>query len=108
MTRERRTVEQSPDKDERKGILLSWVDDLEEATLNVLFWTGLEVEKVEHSGCEEGRDEEEEEAEPVLEADDASDGTCEAGGDELDVVYRIRVEENVRSAETLLLLLGGE
>jgi hypothetical protein len=87
---------------------LSWVDDLKEATLNILFWIGLEVDKVEHDGCEEGRDEEEEEAEPVLEADDPSDGTGEAGGDELDVVYGIGVEEDVRSAETLLLVLGGE
>jgi aspartate-semialdehyde dehydrogenase len=76
--------------------------------LNILFWIGLEVDKVEHDGGEEGRDEEEEEAEPVLEAYDPCDGAGEAGGDELDVVYGIGVEEDVRSAEALLLVLGGE
>ena len=87
---------------------MSWVHDLKEATLNVLLWTGLEVDKVEHDRREEGGEEEEEEAEPVLETDYPSNGAGEAGGDELDVVYGISVEEDVRSAEALLLVLGGE
>jgi hypothetical protein len=87
---------------------LSWVDDFKEASLNVFFWIGLEVDKVEHDGGEEGCEEEEEESEPVLKPDDPSDGAGEAGGDELDVVYGVGVEEDVRSAEALLLVLGGE
>ena len=105
---ERRTVEQSPHEDERESILLSWVYDLKEAALNVLFRIGLEVDKVEHDGCEEGREEEEEKAEPVLETDDSCDCAGEAGRDELDVVYGIGVGEDVRTAEPLLLVFGGE
>src|SRR6266702_85107 len=107
-TRERRTVEQGPEEVERKGILLSWVDDLKETTLNVLVWIGLEVDKVEHDGREEGREEEEEEPEPVLETDDSSNSAGEAGRDELDVVYGIGVEEEVRTTQPLLLVFGGE
>lgn len=102
------SVEQSPDEDKRESILLSWVDDLKVATLNVLFWIGLEVDKVEHDGCEEGREEEEEEPEPVLETDDSSDSAGEAGRDKLDVVYRIAVEEDVGTIQPLLLVFGGE
>ena len=107
-TKEGRTVEQSPDEDERESILLSWVDNLKDSTLNVLFWVPLEVDKVEYNGCEEGCDEEEEKAEPVLETDDSGDGTGEARRDKLDVVYGIGVEEEVRGTEPLLLVFGGE
>ena len=108
LIKERQTVEQSPHEDERESILLSWVENLKEATLDVLFRICLEVDKVEYDGREEGREKEEEKAEPVLETDDSSDGAGKAGRDELDVVYGIGVEEDVRSAEPLLLVFGGE
>ncbi len=106
--RARRTVEQSPDQDERERVLLSWIEDLKETTLNVLLWIGLEVDKVEDEGGEEGREKEEDEAEPVLEADDAGYGTGEAGRDELYIVYGVAVGEDVRSVQpSLLLVVGG-
>jgi hypothetical protein len=76
---------------------LSWIHGLKEATLEILFGVRLEVEEVEYDGSEEGCKDEENETEPVLEAEYASDCAGEARGDELDVVYRISIEEDVRS-----------
>ena len=56
----------------------------------------LEVEEVQHDGGEEGREDEEQETKPVLEAKYPGDCTGEAGGDELDVVYRVIIEQDVR------------
>ena len=76
---------------------MSWIHGLKQATLKVLFGARFEVEEVEYNGSDERCEDEQNETEPVLEAEDASDCTGEARGDELDVVYRIIVEENVRS-----------
>lgn len=75
---------------------MSWIHGLEEATLEILFGVRLEVEKVEYDGSEERCEEEEDEPEPVLETEYASDRAGEARGDELDVVYNVVVEEDVR------------
>jgi hypothetical protein len=76
---------------------LSWIHGLEEAALEILFGVRLEVEEVEYDGSEEGCKDEENETEPVLEAEYPSDCAGEARGDELDVVYRISIEEDVGS-----------
>ena len=56
----------------------------------------LEVEEVQYGGGEEGRKDEEQETKPVLEAKYPGDCTAEAGGDELDVVYRVVIEQDMR------------
>ncbi|KAI0291609.1 hypothetical protein B0F90DRAFT_1812118 [Multifurca ochricompacta] len=75
--------------------------------MNIFFWTGFDVEEVEQHGSKKGGEDEQDEAKPILEAEDASDSACEARRDELDVVYRIGIEEDMRT-EKLLLLLGGQ
>ena len=76
---------------------MSWIHGLEEPTLEILSGVRLEVEKVKYNGSEERCKEEENETEPVLEAEYASDCAREARGDEFDVVYRVVVEEDMRS-----------
>lgn len=76
---------------------MSWIHGLEEPALEILLGVHFEVEKVEYNGSEERCKEEENETEPVLEAEYASDCAREAGGDEFDVVYRVVVEEYVGS-----------
>jgi hypothetical protein len=76
---------------------LSRIDDLDETTLNILFWVPLEVKKVEVEGGRERGDDEEDETKPVFEAEYASYCAGEAGRDELDIVYRVVVEQDVRT-----------
>ena len=51
---------------------------------------------MEYEGSEERRKDEEDKPEPVLEAKYSSDCTSEAGGDELDVVYGVVIEQDMR------------
>lgn len=51
---------------------------------------------MQYGGGEEGRKDEEQETKPVLEAKYPGDCTAEAGGDELDVVYRVVIEQDMR------------
>lgn len=76
---------------------MSWIYGLEEATLEILSGVHLEVEKVKYNGSEERCKEEENETEPVLKAEYASDCAREARGDEFDIVYRVVVEEDMGS-----------
>jgi hypothetical protein len=75
---------------------LSWIHGFEKSTLEKPFGVRLEVEEVEYEGSEERRKDEENKTEPVLEAKYASDCTNEAGGDELDVVYSVVIEQDMR------------
>ena len=84
---------------------MSWIHGFEKSTLKKLSRARLEVEEVEYEGSEECREDEENKAEPVLEAKYACDCTGEAGGDELDVVYRVVIEQDMRGKEPLLLIV---
>ena len=84
---------------------MSRIHGFEKSTLEKLSGARLEVEEVEHEGGEECRKDEENEAEPVLEAKYARDCTGEAGGDEPDVVYCVVIEQDMRGKEPLLLLI---
>ncbi|KAI0294595.1 aspartate-semialdehyde dehydrogenase [Multifurca ochricompacta] len=75
--------------------------------MNIFFWTGFDVEEVEQHGSKKGGEDEQDEAKPILEAEDASDSACEARRDELDVVYRIGIEEDMRTEKLLLLNLSN-
>jgi len=101
------SVEQGPDENERESVLLSWIHGFEKSVLEKLSGVRLEIVEIEEEGGEEGREDEENEAEPVLEAKYPCDCTREAGGDELDVVNGVVVEQDMRSEEPLLLVVWG-
>ena len=67
-----------------------------------------EVEEVEYEGSEECCKDKEDKTEPVLEAQYPGDCTSEAGGDELDVVYGVVIEHDMRSKQPLLLVVRSE
>ncbi len=60
---------------------------------------------MEYEGSEECGKDEENKPEPILEAKYPRDCTSEAGGDELDVVYRVVIEQDMRGKEPLLLFV---
>ncbi len=84
---------------------MSWIHGFEKSALEKLPGARLEVEEIEYEGSEESHNDEENKPEPVLEAKYPCDCTSEAGGDELDVVYRVVVEQDMRSKEPLLLVV---
>jgi hypothetical protein len=88
---------------------LSRIHGFEKSALEKLSGARLEVEEVEQEGGKECCKDEENEPEPVLEAKYPCDCTGEAGGDELDVVYRVVIEQDMRGKEPLLLVVlsGG-
>lgn len=88
---------------------MSWIHGFEKTTLEKLSGVRLEVEEVEYEGGKESGKDEENKPEPVLEAKYPCDCTGEAGGDKLDVVYGVVIEQDMRGKEPLLLVVrtGG-
>jgi glutamate formiminotransferase len=84
---------------------LSWIHGFEKSALEKLSGVRLEVEEVEYEGSKECRKDEEYKPEPVLEAKYPRNCASEAGGDELDVVYRVVIEQDMRAKESLLLVV---
>jgi hypothetical protein len=88
---------------------LSWIHGFEKSALEKPSGVRLEVEEVEYEGSKECGKDEENKSEPVLEAKYPCDCTGEAGGDKLDIVYRVVIEQDMRGKEPLLLVVrsGG-
>jgi hypothetical protein len=87
---------------------LPWIHGFEKSALEKLSGVRLEVEEMEYEGSEECRKDEENKPEPIFEAKYPRDCTSEAGGDELDVVYRVAIEQDMRGKEPLLLFIRSE
>ena len=84
---------------------MSWIHGFEKSTLEKLSGVRFEVEEVEYEGGKECGKDEENKPEPVLKAKNPCDCTGEAGGDELDVVNRVVIEEDMRGKQPLLLVV---
>lgn len=83
--RVKRTIEQRPNENKRGYVVLAWIDELPPATGNVLGRPSLALD-VQARGAEQRCEDEECEAEAVLQAEDACDGAGEAGREELNGV----------------------
>ena len=60
---------------------------------------------MQYEGSKERRKDEENKAEPILEAKYACDCANEAVGDKLDAVYGVVIEQDMRGKEPLLLIV---